>query len=96
MEQVKKLLESIQGRLSGTAMKDAVASKPLTVGNQHVLVLSELSIGFGAGGGSGEGPGPDKGCAKGTGGGGGGGAKANPVAVVVVEQDKVRLEKIGN
>jgi len=93
MEQVKAMLDAIRRRLPGAAMKDLVASKPLSVSGQHVLVLSEFSIGFGAGGGSGDG---GKGTGKGTGGGGGGGAKASPVAVLVVEQGKVRLERVGN
>lgn len=94
MEHVKKLLEAVRARLPAGAMKDSVASKPLLLADRHVLVLSEFSIGFGAGGGSGESQ--AKSSPKGTGGGGGGGAKASPIAVLVVEQGKVRLEKIGN
>jgi uncharacterized spore protein YtfJ len=94
MEHVRKLLEAVRARLPAGALKDSVASKPLLVGDRHVLVLSEFSIGFGAGGGSGESQ--EKSSPRGTGGGGGGGAKASPVAVLVVEQGKVRLERIGN
>lgn len=94
MENVKAMLEAIRKRLPGAAMKDLVASKPLSVNGQHVLVLSEFSIGFGAGGGSGDGG--EKAAARGSGGGGGGGARSSPVAVLVVDQGKVRLEKIGN
>ncbi len=93
MEEVKKILAAVRGRLPRAALKDAVVSKPISAGDQHVLVLSEVSIGFGAGGGSGDERGKHPG--RGTGGGGGGGAKANPVAVLVVDQGKVRLEKIG-
>ncbi len=93
MEHVKKLLDAVRGRLPAGAMKDSVASQPLSIGDRHVLVLSEFSIGFGAGGGSGESR--EKGPARGTGAAGGGGAKASPIAVLVVEQGKVRLEKIG-
>ena len=94
MEHVKKLLDAVRARLPAGAMKDSVASRPFSVADRHVLVLSEFSIGFGAGGGSGESE--EKRSARGTGGGGGGGAKASPIAVLVVEQGKVRLEKIGN
>lgn len=94
MERVKAMLEAIRRRLRGAAMKDLVASKPLAVNGRHVLVLSEFSLGFGAGGGSGEDR--KQGADKGSGGGGGGGAKASPVAVLVVEDGRVRLEKIGN
>jgi uncharacterized spore protein YtfJ len=95
MEQIKKLLEAVRARLSGVALKDAVVSKPLTAGNQHVLVLSEVSFGFGGGSGTGENSESGKGPARGSGGGVFGMGKASPVAVLVVEQGKVRLEKIG-
>lgn len=95
MEEIKRLLDNVRGRLSGTALKDSVVSKPLTAGNQHVLVLSEVSVMFAGGGGTGESRVQGK-DAKGTGGGGGGYSKASPVAVLVVEQGKVRLEKIGS
>lgn len=94
MEHVKRLLDAVRARLPAGAMKDSVASRPLLVADRYVLVLSEFSIGFGAGGGAGESE--EKRSARGTGGGGGGGAKASPIAVLVVEQGKVRLEKIGN
>ncbi len=94
MEVIKKLLELVHERLFSAALKDAVVSKPLSAGDQHVLILSAVSVGFGAGGGEGENRG--KGPAKGTGGGGGGGAKASPVAVLVVDQGKVRIESIGD
>lgn len=95
MEEIRKLLEVIRSRLTSVPLKDSVASKPLSVENRHVLVLSEITVGFGVGGGTGEEAG-DRGQTKGTGGGGGGLTKASPVAVLVVEQGKVRLDKIGN
>jgi uncharacterized spore protein YtfJ len=95
MEEIKKLFESVRQRLSGVAMKDSVVSRPLTAGEQHVLVLSEISVMFGGGGGDGESTAAGK-VAKGTGGGSFGVGKASPVAVLVVEQGRVRLEKIGS
>lgn len=93
MEKVTKLVETLKARLTRTPFKDAVASRPMSVGNQHLLVLSELSFGFGAGGGQGEGHGEEHG--KGAGLGAGGGAKASPVAVVVAQGDEVRLEQVN-
>jgi uncharacterized spore protein YtfJ len=93
MEGVKRILDVVRGKLSRTALKDVVASKPISVAARHVLVLSEVSYGFGAGGGSGDEKG--KRASRGSGGGGGGGAKASPVAVLVVDGDEVRVEKLG-
>ncbi|MGC4118241.1 MAG: spore germination protein GerW family protein [Myxococcales bacterium] len=95
MEQIKKLFETLRQHLTGGALKDAVVSKPLSAGERHVLVLSEVTVAFGGGGGTGESAVGGK-TAKGDGGGSGGASRASPVAVLVVEGGKVRLEKIGN
>ncbi len=95
MERIKELLEIVRARIPGAALKDAVVSKPLSAGDQHVLVLSEVSFAFAGGAGGGEGSEAGKGPAKGSGSGVGAGSKASPVAVLVVEQGKVRLERIG-
>jgi uncharacterized spore protein YtfJ len=55
MEEIKKLFDSVRQRLTGGALKDAVVSKPLTAGERHVLVLSEVSWGS-APAGTGEAP----------------------------------------
>jgi uncharacterized spore protein YtfJ len=87
------MLDVVRGRVSPAALKDVVVSKPISVGERHVVVLSAVSYGFGAGGGAGDDGG--KRAARGSGGGGGGGARSRPVAAVVVEGGKVRLERLG-
>lgn len=93
MENVSKLMAVVRGVLSRTALKDAVASKPISAGDQHVLVLSDVSVGLGAAGGTGADA--SKRRQRGTGAGGGGGAKARPVAVLVVDKGEVRIEQVG-
>jgi uncharacterized spore protein YtfJ len=98
MEHVGRFMAVVRGKLAPAALKDAVVSKPLSAGEQHVLVLSEVSVALGAGGGTGTDAGRrsrDGGAAQGTGGGSGGGAKARPVAVLVVERGEARLEILG-
>ena len=94
MEHVTRLMAQVRGVLSRSALKDAVVSKPISAGDQHVLVLSDVSVALGAGGGTGSAP--AKRMASGTGGGGGGGARARPVAVLVVDRGQVRIEPVGN
>lgn len=94
MDGVKRILDVVRGKLSRVALRDVVVSKPISLAERHVLVLSEVSYGFGAGGGSGDEKG--KRSSRGSGAGGGGGAKACPVAVLVVEGGKVRVEKLGS
>jgi len=94
MEQVTRFMAVVRSVLSRTALKDAVVSKPLSAGEQQVLVLSDVRVALGAGGGTGASA--AKRMASGTGGGSGGGAKARPVAVLVVDRGQVRIEPIGN
>jgi len=97
MKHVKDLFAAVSDRLASLAKGNAVVAKPISVGDRHVIPLCELSVGFGGGGGVGEGepnkPGDDP--VAGTGGGAGGGAKASPVAVLVIENGKVRIEHLG-
>jgi uncharacterized spore protein YtfJ len=98
MDQIKRLLTGMSKSLDRLAEGNAVVANPISVGDRHVVPLCELSLAYGGGGGVGEGesPGSKKGAGSGEGGGGGGAAKASPVAVLVVEDGKIRLEKIGN
>jgi len=96
MKAIKDLLDTVSDRLKGIARKNAVVAKTVSVGKRHVIPLCELRVGFGAGGGIGEGvDGSDQAdSGSGIGGGGGGGAKAHPVAVVVIDDGKVRIESL--
>lgn len=97
MEQVKAFLEMLGKSFDRLTGGDAVVAKPISVGKRHVLPLCELKLAWGAAGGEGEGTddASGKGQGRGTGGVGGGAAKANPVAVIVIEEGKVRLESLG-
>ena len=95
MKHVKEIRALLSERLKTLAKGDVVVTKPISVGDRHVLALCELDLGFGAGGGEGEEwPDNDKPKSKGAGGGVGGGAKATPIAVIVAEGDKVRIETL--
>ncbi len=99
MKHIKELFALVTEKLEGLARGNAVVAKPISVGNRHVIPLCELSVGFGGGGGVGEGDMADdnaaEGRASGIGGGVGGGAKAAPVAVLVIEDGRVRIEQLG-
>ncbi len=99
MKEIKELLGSLSERLARLASGNAVVSRPISVGERHVVPLCELSLGFGAMGGSGEaldveGEG-GSGSGKGQGAGAGGGAKASPVAVVIIEDGAIRVQSLG-
>ena len=96
MEHVKNFLETLAKGLERLTASNAVVAKPISVGERHVLPLCELSFAWGGGGGEGQGDLDDsgKGRGSGTGGGGGGAARANPVAVIVIEDGKVRIDSL--
>lgn len=97
MEDILKLADKVSQRLAHLAESSAVIAKPVSVGGRHVVPLCELSLAFGSGGGIGEGEGPDPGAGKneGKGGAAGGAAKATPVALLIIDEDGVRLQGLG-
>ncbi len=93
MDALNELLNAFTERFTSLAKRNAVVAKPISIGDRHVLPLCELGLGMGAGMGQGQSTEGDQG--KGSGGGGGGGAKVTPVAVLVIDGNTVRLEKLG-
>ena len=96
MNDIKTVISMIRDRLKKLAQSNAVVSRPISVGDRHVLPLCELSMGFGGGGGTGEDTGgKEENKGQGTGGGTAGTAKATPIAVIVVDGNQVRIETLG-
>lgn len=95
MTHLRQMFDAVSGRLKALAQRNAVVAKPISVGERHVLTMCELSVGFGGAGGAGEGSEGGSGSGEGQGGGAVGRASACPVAIVVVENGKVRLEQLG-
>ena len=79
---LKTITEEMQKSLSA---KNAVGD-PVTVGDKTVIPLMSVGMGFGAGSSSGK---ADK-----PGGGGGGALGMKPVAVIIIDQDGVRVERL--
>jgi uncharacterized spore protein YtfJ len=93
---MKDVISMIRDRLKKLAQSNAVVSRPISVGDRHVLPLCELSMGFGGGGGTGEDTADkEQNKGQGTGGGTAGTAKATPIAVIVVDGNQVRIETLG-
>ena len=96
MKHVTQLISQLTERLTKLAKDNATVAKKVEVGNRAIIPLCEVSMGFGGGGGAGEGAeGDSEASGSGTGGGAGGGTKVMPVAVIVVDDGKVRIEKLG-
>lgn len=97
MKEIKDLIQTVSERLTKLAKDGGVMAEPMSQGDFHVVPLCELSLGFGGGGGKGVSEGDDKGegVGEGIGGGAGGGVSVRPVAVLVIDGDDIRLERLG-
>jgi len=92
MDEVKDLLRTTLEELEKLLSTRSVVGEPMEINGHTLIPLSSVGFGFGAGGGSGKAPKAEQAEGAGSGTGGGGGVK--PVAMVVVNQDGVRLEPI--
>ena len=90
MQEIEALFDKAVGEIERMLNTKTVVGDPITVDGNTLIPL--VNVGFGFGVGSGEGSEPQKGGGRGGGTGGGGGVK--PVALVVINQDGVRLEPI--
>lgn len=90
MEDIEKLFDKAVGEIERILNTKTVVGDPITVEGNTLIPL--VSVGFGFGVGGGQGTEPKKGSGHGGGTGGGGGVK--PVALIVINDDGVRLEPI--
>ena len=89
MENIENLFDKTVGEIERMLNTKTVVGEPITVDGNTLIPL--VNVGFGFGGGGGEGTEPKKGSGHGGAGGGGG---VKPVALIIINQDGVRLEPI--
>ena len=94
MEQVQDLIKSTVSEIKEMLSSNRVVGDPITVGNATVIPLVAFGFGVGGVGGSGKGGDASKGSGEGTGGGSGGGGGAKPVALIIGDENGVRVEPI--
>ena len=90
MKNVENLFNTTISEIERMLNTKTVVGEPITVEGNTLIPL--ISVGFGFGAGGGEGTDSDKGS--GTGGGTGGGGGVKPVALVIINQDGVRVEPV--
>jgi uncharacterized spore protein YtfJ len=90
MENVDTLFKQAVEEIERMLNTKTVVGEPLKIGDNTIIPLVSVGFGFAAGGGSGKAPATGEGAGGGTGGGGG----VKPVAVLIINQDGVRLEPI--
>ena len=87
---VKTSMEEIRGMLSA----GTVVGEPMVVGGNTIIPLVSVGFGFGGGSGTGKGGSSEKDTGEGSGGGTGGGGGVKPVALIIVNEEGVKVEAI--
>ncbi|MCX6677196.1 MAG: spore germination protein GerW family protein [Methanothrix sp.] len=85
MQELTDILKTITGEMQKALSARTAVGDPVTVEGKTVIPLMSVGMGFGAGSGSGKVDNP---------GGGGGGFGMKPVAVIIIDRDGVRVERL--
>ncbi|MDQ1261972.1 MAG: hypothetical protein QG575_1153 [Euryarchaeota archaeon] len=87
MQELTEILRTITGEMKNALTARTAVGDPVTVEGKTVIPLMSVGMGFGAGSGSGKADNPG-------GSGGGGGLGMKPVAVIIIDQNGVRVERL--
>ena len=87
MEGLTDILKTITTEMQKSLSPQTVVGNPITVEGKTIVPLMSVGMGFGAGSGMGKETDP-------SGGAGGGGLGMKPIAVVIIDQQGVRIERM--
>ena len=94
MEETQNLVKTSMEEIRGVLSAESVVGEPIVVGGNTIIPIVSVGFGFCAGGGTGKGGKSDKETGEGRGEGTGGGGGVKPVAVIIVNEEGVRVEAI--
>ena len=94
MEETQNLVKTAMEEIRGVLSAETVVGEPIVVGGNTIIPLVSVGFGFGGGGGTGKGGKSEKETGEGRGEGTGGGGGVKPVAVIIVNDEGVRVEAI--
>ena len=94
MEETQNLVKTSVEEIRGVLSAETVVGEPIVVGGNTIIPLVSVGFGFGGGSGTGKGGKSQKETSEGRGGGTGGGGGVKPVALVIVNEEGVRVEAI--
>ena len=81
------IIKTLMDEIKTITKTETILGSPINVGNNTIIPVCRIMVGFGAGGGEGE----MKEKQGGSGGGGGGGLKVEPAAFIIVKGDEVTI-----
>lgn len=84
----EQILKTILDEVRTIAKTETIIGEPINIGNNTIIPICKICIGFGGGGGEGE---MKEKKGGGTGGGGGGGVKVDPAAFIVIKGEEVNV-----
>ena len=87
MEGLTDILKTITTEMQKSLSPQTVVGNPITVEGKTIVPLMSVGMGFGAGSGTGKETDP-------SGGAGGGGLGMKPIAVVIIDPQGVRIERM--
>ncbi|MFP4432356.1 MAG: GerW family sporulation protein [Spirochaetota bacterium] len=91
MTDSKELIEALVSQVKALLADRSVIGEPLTIGDTTIVPVASYGFGFGGGAGTGvSGEKPDSG----SGGGAGGAGGIKPVALVVIDKNGTRVERL--
>ena len=93
MDDLESLVKTTMGEIERLVNTKTLVGDPIVVGDTTLIPLISVGFGFGAGSNSGISVSKQKGEMAGAGSGGGAGIK--PVAVIIVNNEGVKVESVG-
>ncbi len=81
------IIKTLMDEIKTIAKTETILGEPINVGNNTIIPVCRIMVGFGAGGGEGE----MQEKRGGSGGGGGGGLKVEPAAFIVIKGEEVTI-----
>ena len=94
MEETQNLVKTSMEEIRAVLSAETVVGEPIVVGGNTIIPLVSVGFGFGGGGGTNKGGRSDKKTSEGRGGGTGGGGGVKPVALIIINEDGVRVETV--
>ena len=94
MEETQNLVKTSMEEIRGVLSAERVVGEPIVVGGNTIIPLVNAGFGFGAGGGTGKEGRSEKEAGEGSGGGTGGGGGVKPVALIIVNEEGVKVETL--
>ena len=94
MDETQDLIKTVLEEIRGVLSAERVVGEPIVVGGNTIIPLVSVGFGFGGGSGTGKGGKTEKETGEGRGGATGGGGGVKPVALIIVNEEGVRVETI--